>query len=126
MGEIQGPEASAVCGVYSNMRLEAFPFTATVLPAPRQVPGTRVHISDLISVWASQVALVVKNPPANARDTEDAGLIPWSGRSPREGNGNPLQYSCLENSMNKGARGLQSMGSQESDTTEATEHARVQ
>ena len=43
---------------------------------------------------------VVKNPPANAGE---AGLIPESGRSPGEGNGNPLQYSCLENSMDKGA-----------------------
>ena len=40
---------------------------------------------------------VVKNPPANAGDS---GSIPGSGRSPREGNGNPLQYSCLENPMN--------------------------
>ena len=69
---------------------------------------------------------MVKNPLANARDTEDAGSIPGSGRSPGEGSGNPLQYPCLENSMNKGARGLQSMGSQESDMTEATEHARMQ
>ena len=42
---------------------------------------------------------VVKNPPANAGD---AGLIPGSGRSPGEGNGNPLQYSCLENPMGRG------------------------
>ena len=42
----------------------------------------------------------VKNPPANAGDT---GLIPGSGRSPGEGNGNPFQYSCLENSMDRGA-----------------------
>ena len=42
---------------------------------------------------------VVKNPPATAGDTRDAGSIPGSGRSPREGNGNPFQYSCLENSM---------------------------
>ena len=40
---------------------------------------------------------MVKNPPVNARDTEDAGLIPGSERSPREGNGNPLLYPCLEN-----------------------------
>ena len=59
--------------------------------------------------WASQVMLVVKNPPANAEDTTDAGSIPGSGRSPEEGNGNPLQYSCLENSID---RGLQSMGLQ--------------
>ena len=42
----------------------------------------------------------VKNPPANA---EDAGSIPGTGRSPGEGNGNPLQYSCLENPMHGGA-----------------------
>jgi len=47
----------------------------------------------------SQVALVVKNLPANAGDARDAGLIPGLGRSPGEGNGNPLQYSCLENLM---------------------------
>ena len=43
---------------------------------------------------------VVKNPPANAGDV---GSIPGSGRFPGEGNGNPLQYSCLENSMDRGA-----------------------
>ena len=41
---------------------------------------------------------VVKNPPANAGDTGDTGLIPGSGKSPGGGNGNPLQYSCLKNS----------------------------
>jgi len=51
----------------------------------------------------SQVALVVKNPPANSGDVSDAGSIPRLGRSPEEGNGNPLQYSCLENSMDRGA-----------------------
>ena len=51
----------------------------------------------------SQMELVVKNPPANARDAKDMGLIPGSGRYPGEGNGNLLQYSCLENSMNRGA-----------------------
>ena len=52
---------------------------------------------------------MVKNPPDNA---ENAGSIPGLGKSPGEGNGNPLQYSCLENPMNRGAGGLQSMGSQ--------------
>ena len=52
---------------------------------------------------ASQVSLVVENTPASAGDIRDAGLITGSGRSPGEGNGNPLQYSCLENSMDKGA-----------------------
>ena len=46
---------------------------------------------------------VVKRMPANARDTGDMGLIPGSGRSTGEGNGNPLQYSCLENPMDIGA-----------------------
>ena len=55
-------------------------------------------------VWASQVALVVKNLPENAGDLRDVGLIPGSGRSPGEGNGNPLQYPCLENPMGGGAR----------------------
>ena len=46
---------------------------------------------------------VVKNPPANAGDTRDTGLIPGSKRSPGEGNDNPFQYSCLENFMDRGA-----------------------
>ena len=45
---------------------------------------------------------VVKNLPASAGDARDTGLIPESGRSPGEGNGNLLQYTCLENSMNRG------------------------
>ena len=49
------------------------------------------------------VALVVKNQPANAGDTGDVGSIPGSGRSPGEGNSNPLQNSCLENPTNRGA-----------------------
>ena len=49
---------------------------------------------------ASQVALVVlKNPPANAEDVRDTGSVPGLGRSPGGGNGNPVQYSCLENFM---------------------------
>ena len=47
--------------------------------------------------WVSQVMLVVKNLPANAGDIRDVGLIPGWGRSPGGRNGNPLQYSCLEN-----------------------------
>ena len=52
---------------------------------------------------ASQVALVVKNPPADAGDIRDGGLIPGVGRSPGGGHGNPVQYSCLENPMDRGA-----------------------
>ena len=46
---------------------------------------------------------MVKNRPANAGDARDMGLIPGLGRSPGEGNGNPLQYSCLENHMDGGS-----------------------
>ena len=46
---------------------------------------------------------MVKNPPDNTEDVRDMGLIPGSGRSPGGGNGNPLQYSCLENPMDRGA-----------------------
>ena len=49
------------------------------------------------------MALVVKNPPANAGDVRDLDLIPGSGRAPGEGNGNPLQYSCLKNPTDRGA-----------------------
>ena len=52
---------------------------------------------------ASQVVLGAKTPPANAGDTEDAGSIPGPGRSPVEVPDNPLQYSCLENPMDRRA-----------------------
>ena len=51
----------------------------------------------------SQVAIAVRNPPAGAGDISDAGSIPGLGRSPAGGNGNPLQYSCLENPMDREA-----------------------
>ena len=51
----------------------------------------------------SQVALVVKNPPANTEDIRDSSEIPGLGKSPGDGNGNPFQYSCLENSRDRGS-----------------------
>ena len=56
-----------------------------------------------IGVWISQMVLVVKNLSASAGDVSNMGLIPGSGRSPGGGNGNPRQYSCLENPMDRGA-----------------------
>ena len=62
---------------------------------------------------------VVKNPPANTEDIEDSGLIPGLGRCPRVGNGNPLQCSCLENFMDRGACWTTIHGvTKESDMTE--------
>ena len=52
---------------------------------------------------ASQMALVVKKLPANGEDIRYMGLTPGLGRSPGGGHGNPLQYSCLENLMDRGA-----------------------
>ena len=67
------------------------------------------------------MALVVKNPPANAGDTRDMGLILGSEISPGLGNGNPLQYSCLENNMDRGVWWLYIVhGVAELDTTEHT------
>ena len=65
------------------------------------------------------MAQMVKNPPANAGDTGGTGSIPGSERSPGEGQGNPLQYSCLGNSMDRGAcRTTVLEVTKESDTTE--------
>ena len=64
----------------------------------------------------------VKNWPANAGDTGDAGLISGLRRSPGAGNGTPLQYSCLENPMDRGVLCTTVHGVTESDTTE---HAHV-
>ena len=59
--------------------------------------------NSLVYKRASHVALVVKNLPANAGDVKDVDLIPGSGRSPAGGHGNPCQYSCLENPMDRAA-----------------------
>ena len=61
-------------------------------------PGTSIW-SFLIII--AKVALLVKNPPANAGDIRDTGLIPGSGRYPGDSHGNPFQYSCLENLMDR-------------------------
>ena len=55
------------------------------------------------NIMFAGMALVVKNQPANAGDVRDVGLIPQSRKSPGEGNDSPLQYSCLENPMDREA-----------------------
>ena len=61
-----------------------------------------------------------KESACSAGDARDAGSIPGSGRPPGEGSGNPLQYSCLENPMHRGAWRAAVHGATESDTTEGT------
>ena len=66
---------------------------------------------------------MVKNPPASSRDLKDAGLIPGSGRSPGGGCGNPLQYSCLENPLDREAWWATVHGfAKKMDITKATYH----
>ena len=75
------------------------------------------------TVRTSQVAPVIKNTPANAGDIRDVGWIPGSGRSPGGGHGNPLQYACLENPMDREAWQVMVHRVSESDMTEATAHS---
>ena len=72
--------------------------------------------------WGFPGVSVVKNLPASAGDT---GPIPGSGRSPGGGRGNPLQCSCLENPMDRGARRATVHGVAESDTTDRLTHTQI-
>ena len=72
----------------------------------------------VLKSWSSQVVLVVNTPPATAGDMRDKGSIPGSGRFPGGGRGNPLQSSCLETPMERGAWRATVHGVKESDTTE--------
>ena len=77
-------------------------------------------MASAVVLGASQVALAVENPRANAGDMREASSIPGSGRSPGGGHGHPLQYSGLENPMDRGAWGATVPGVTESDMTEVT------
>ena len=79
----------------------------------------KIVLVNHISVpWDFPGGSVVKNPPADARDAEDMGSNSESGRSPRGGNGYSLQYSCLENPMDRGALWSTVHEIPESDTTD--------
>ena len=69
------------------------------------------------------MAQVINSPPASAEDVRKKGSIPGSGRFPGGGHGNPLQYSCLENPLERSLVGYSLQGRRESDTAEETEHA---
>ena len=73
---------------------------AVAFQDPRAAFGVLFHSRYRLRAMGFSGGSVVKNPPANAEDT---GLIPGSGRSPGGGYGNPLQYSCLENLIERGA-----------------------
>ena len=85
----------------------------------------------IIIIWsyfygASQVVLVVKDPSTSARDSRDPGSISGSGRSPGEGNGHPLQCSCLQNPMDRGAWQAGVHGVKKGRAQLATEHTQQQ
>ena len=81
-------------------------------PYPLNLWSPYLFLRSKGNIGLFQVVLVVKNPPANGGDIRDVGLIPGLGRCPGGGHGNLLQYSCLENSMDRGDCGLQSTGLQ--------------
>ena len=96
------PLWSCVLGAYEERREIAKKTDTT--PLTELTPATAGDLREAGSVLgALQVVLEVKNPLANAGDARDMGLILGLGRSPEVGNDTPLQYSCLENSMDRGA-----------------------
>ena len=98
--------------------LSLYSFTTHFLPLSKLGIVTAAFVGIYILHRASQVGLVVKNPPVGAEG--DVCVIPVLGRCPGGGQGNPLQCSCLENLVDRGASGLQSRGRRESDTMEVT------
>ena len=77
--------------------MDGEPWQATVHEVSKSRTGLSYFHFSIYILCASQVVLVVKNPPAHAGDARDTVSIPGSRRSPGVGNGNPLQYSCLGN-----------------------------
>ena len=97
-GDLQDSEIEPASPVPSAMQVDFF-----FLPQPLGMP--HIYIYMFIPVHTPQMVLVVKNPPANAGDMRDMGSIPGLGRCPGGGNGNPFQYFCLENPMDRRVAG---------------------
>ena len=107
----QGLSCPVACGIFLAWNWTHVSFIGRQI-LNSWTPGKTVNLL-LFLRKASQAVLVVKKPPAIAGDIWDAGLIPGLGRSSGEGHGNPLQYSCLENPMDRGVWwAIQSMGLQ--------------
>ena len=81
-------------------------------------------MSSICCIWCFPGGKEVKNPPSNAGDTRNMGLIPGAGRSPEVGNGNPLQYFCLGNPTDRGAWGATVHGVAKSWTQLSMQHTR--
>ena len=106
---IKWPVQAGIASSYSSISVNSGSWWWTGSAAIHGVPESRTQLSgwsDLIwsdsSIWASQVVLVVKNLPANARDIRDTGSFPGLGGSPGRGHGTHSSYSCLENPMDRG------------------------
>ena len=97
-------------------------------PRDQTPHGSYYYICPYAVIRASQLALMLKNPPASAGDARDTGSIPGLGRSPGGGNGNPLLYSCLGNPMDRGAWWAIVHGVAKSQTwvKQLSTHARMQ
>ena len=115
-----GPAGLPCCILHSQQRAQEFRFLHALIytcyfqlcVGSRLLNGREVVSRCGFDCVVSQVAPVVKNPPASAGDIRDVGSIPGSGRSPGEGNGDPLQDSCLENALAEEPGGRQSTGSE--------------
>ena len=105
----------------SRVLLSKIPFLFYSLIQINRVGQAPVLTHWTLNLWGGYCYNHIKNPSANARDAGDVGSTPGSGSSPGEGSGTPLQYSCLENSMDRKAW---SMGSQKVEHNWATEQAR--
>ena len=92
---------------------------------PFRIRTSVIELRPTLIQWASQVVLVVKNPDASVGDVRHASSIPGSGRCPGVGNGNPLQYSCLENPTDRGNCQATVRGIVEHDVTEHEQHAHL-
>ena len=88
------------------------------LPTPGDLPDPGISNTGLLHMGFLE-AQTVKSPPANAGDSRDWGLIPESGRSPGVGNGTPVQYSCLENPMERGTWQATALGVAKSNMTDS-------